>query len=155
MELLQEIKQLILPKLNDRNLQLYDICWTQYGNHKVLQIAIMEEDGSMDLDTCAEVSEMVSDILDEKDLIQFQYDLEVCSPGAEREIKSFDEIPNLVGKTIFVRLDHSIKGKNEFTGDILSLSEDGFVMNYRDKAATRQLEVKYNEIEFIRMAVKL
>jgi len=47
----------------------------------------MFEDGTMDLDTCTLIASEISPLLDESPLKDMKYFLEVCSPGAERELK--------------------------------------------------------------------
>ena len=69
MEHNEKIKQLVSDVLGDE-LVLYDVAWHQEGKNKILQIAIMRKDGTMDIDTCAEVSEKISAKLDEEDFIQ-------------------------------------------------------------------------------------
>ena len=112
----------------------------------------MKEDGSMDLDTCALVSEQISEILDKEDPIKEEYTLEVCSPGAEREIKNLDEIKQ--GMYVYVRLRHPFKKMLEFTGEILDVNENIVHLSYRDKAAVRKAEFTKEDIDFIRLAVK-
>ena len=55
----------------------------------------MHSDGSMDLDTCAEVSEKLSALLDAEEGFKEPYTLEVCSPGAEREIRDLKELEGM------------------------------------------------------------
>ena len=47
MDQLAKIKEAVLPLLNAHDIQLYDVCWTNEGRNKILQIAIMHADGSM------------------------------------------------------------------------------------------------------------
>ena len=53
-----------IESLLEQDISLYDVKWTQDGKMKILQVAIMKSDGSMDIDTCAEVSMKISDMLD-------------------------------------------------------------------------------------------
>ena len=87
MDQIQKIKELVAPILEKEEIQLYEVLWHNEGNMRILQIAIMRNDGSMDIDTCADMSEKISECLDEADLISAEYFLEVCSPGAERELR--------------------------------------------------------------------
>lgn len=155
MEQLTRLKELFEPVLSANDVVLYDLLFRYEKNMKILQVSIMKNDGSMDLDTCALISEKLSEVLDEHDIIDSEYYLEVCSPGAEREIKDLNELPNIVGKHIFVRLRHSIKSKVEFQGDLLSVNGELVEMNYRDKALTKVVSFDKSEIEFIRLAVKI
>ena len=80
MEQLENIKTLILPVLDSLGIQLYDLKWVNEKKSRILQIAVMRADGSMDIDTCALVSEKISEALDaHDDWISFEYFLEVCS----------------------------------------------------------------------------
>ena len=41
-------------------------------------------------------------MLDEKDWYQNEYMLEVCSPGAEKELKNDEQIQNAIGNYVHV-----------------------------------------------------
>lgn len=155
MDQIEKIKTLILPVLNEFEVKLADIKWTSEKNNRILQISIMKNDGSMDIETCTDVSEKVSLILDELENELNDYFLEVCSPGAEREIKDFNELPNLIGKHVFIRLKHPEKKMLEITGDLTSVENNELSMNYRDKAVLRTITFKIENIDFCRLAVKL
>lgn len=155
MNQIEEITKLIQPILAEFKVELYECGWHKSGKSKILQIAIMHEDGEMDIDTCQEVSEKISLLLDEhEDMIPFEYFLEVCSPGAERKLRSHEEIVHAVGKHIYVKLKHPIKNMNEIIGDLLECGEEGLKIEYADKAVKRKVTISEDEIEMIRLAVK-
>ena len=154
MERLEKLKELFQPVFDELGVRLYELKWINDREH-TLQVAIMKADGSMDLDTCADVSERLSEILDEADPISEEYTLEVCSPGAEREIRDLDELDGMAGSYIHVKLAKPFKKMNEITGELVS-SENGVVtISYRDKAATRKAEINKEDITFARMAVRI
>ena len=156
MEQLENIKTLILPVLDSLGIQLYDLKWVNEKKSRILQIAVMRADGSMDIDTCALVSEKISEGLDaHDDWISFEYFLEVCSPGAERELRNAGEIRGALGKHVCVRLKSPVKSMMEITGDLLEMNETTLTLSYRDKAVTRKAQVELDQIEKIRLAVKL
>lgn len=155
MNQIEEIKKLILPALETADVELYECRWHRSGKSKILRVAIMHEDGEMDIDTCQEVSEKISSLLDEhEDLIPDEYFLEVCSPGAERELRNHDEIAHAVGRHVYAKLKYEIKGMHEVTGDLIDSKEDECIIEYADKAVKRKITVKEDEIEMIRLAVK-
>ena len=150
-----KIVEAIQPVLNDFDVQLYDIKIVNSGKNKILQIAIMNVDGSMDIDTCADVSEKISIILDEQELINFEYFLEVCSPGAERILKTKFDVENVIEKHIYTKFKHLVNNKLiEVTGDLISFKDDELTVSYRDKAVTRKVSFKWDDIDLIRLAVK-
>lgn len=155
MEQLALLKELFEPILKANKVTLYDLKFVQEGKMKILRVSIMKEDLTMDIDTCAIVSEQLSSLLDEKDLINFEYYLEVCSPGAEREIKDLNELAKLIGHHVFVRLKHPVKKMLEITGDLLKVDDVMITISYRDKALTKEACFEQSEIEFARLAVRI
>jgi ribosome maturation factor RimP len=156
MKSLEAIESLIIPILSTQDLRLADLRWVHQDGMQVLQVAIMRPDGSMDLDTCALVSQRVSEVLDaHEDLSAAEYYLEVCSPGAERELKTADDIVLSVGKIVFLRFHHPVDKLLETTGTLLSYADGKGKLAYRDKALTRTLEFSSENIDFIRLAVRL
>lgn len=135
---------------------VYDISWQPMGNMKSLQVSIMKGDGTMDLDNCAMISEQLSAMLDEKDLIKHEYYLEVCSPGAERELRNFEEVKAAVGEYVYVKLKNVMaKGIYEVLGTLEKCEEGMLSMTYMDKASKRKIDIAYDNVALIRLAVKL
>ncbi len=155
MNQIEEIKKMIEPILSAAKVELYDCDWHKSGKSKILQIAIMHEDGEMDIDTCQEISEKISLLLDEhEDMIPFEYFLEVCSPGAERILRTHKDILHACGKHVYIKLKHAIKSMNEVTGDLLECNENTLIVEYADKSIKRKVSINEDEIEMIRLAVK-
>lgn len=153
MEKLEQIKKHIQPILEQFNVSLYELNWHRSKKASTLQVAIMYSDGSMDLDTCANVSEKISEVLDKLDLIEEEYFLEVCSPGAERKLRNEKELREAVEKKIYVRFKQPVKGMMEANGKLLCFEAGILTIEYRDKAAVRRLETEYDNVDFIRLAV--
>lgn len=156
MDQLTKIKTLIQPVIDAQNVQLYDVAWVQDGSMKILQISIMNPDGSMDIDVCADVSELISPLLDEAELIPFEYYLEVCSPGAERELRSFEEVKQAKGLYVFAEFIKPVGKVMEVKGYLVDVNdEQGLKFEYMDKAVKRKCETTYENIGFIRLSVKI
>lgn len=153
MEKLEQIKKQLQPIFDQFNVELYDLNWHKTKKASTLQVAIMHEDGTMDLDTCADVSEKISELLDTLDVFDDEYFLEVCSPGAERVLRNEKEVAKVVGKKVHLRLKKEIKSIKETDGILKSFENGIIVIEYRDKAATRKFETEYSNIDFIRLAV--
>lgn len=149
------IQAWILPVLESMDLTLYEIKWRQEGSMKILQIAIMRSDGTMDIDTCAEVSEKISALLDEKNAIQHEYFLEISSPGAERELRSEEEIAHALGEYVYIKYRNPKAGRDEIYGTLEAVNEHSLTLTYMDKAVKRKMEIDKENIAFIRLAVKI
>ena len=155
MDRTERIKEMFAPILQQMDIRLYDLVYHTSGREKILEVSIMKQDGSMDLDTCAAVSERLSEVLDENDPINEEYTLEVCSPGAEREIRDLGELDGMTGEYVYVRLKEPFKKMLEITGEIQNVENDVITLEYRDKAARRKAEFTKENIDFIRLAVRI
>lgn len=154
MEREERLIELLNPVFAECGVRLYEMKWIP-GKENTLQIAVMKDDGTMDLDTCVAVSEKVSEVLDAEDPIPEGYTLEVCSPGAEREIRDLSELYNMTGQYIYIRLHTPVKKMSEITGEIDGAENGVLTLSYRDKAATRKAEIEFDNITFARLAVRL
>ena len=154
MDLVSKIKDSILPLLEEHGVQLYEILWRNEGKTKILQIAIMHKDGTMDIDGCAEMAEVIGNKLDELDSITYEYMLEVCSPGAERVLRSLDEVKDVVGEYVFIKLINEVDKLSEVTGTFMEINDDELLIQYMNKAVKKKMKVKYSNISLIRLSVK-
>lgn len=79
----QRVEALVRPVVEGMGLRLWDVVFEKEGPDWYLRVLI-DRDGTMDTDTCAEVSHALDPILDEADPIDQSYYLEVGSPGLGR-----------------------------------------------------------------------
>ena len=155
MDVLKQIKEMCATLLQAEEIQLYDVSWQQEGRNRILQIAILREDGSMDIDTCAMMSEIISQKLDELDLVSGEYFLEVCSPGAERELKDDVQIKAALNEYVYVKLRNPQAGYDALKGYLIAVEEDAITISYMDKAVKKQAKVQKDNIALIRLSVKI
>jgi len=120
---------------------------------RILQVSIMREDGTMDIDTCAEMSSLIGDMLDREDLISNEYYLEVCSPGAERELRNEEEVLKAVGEYIYIKFKNPKEGMDEIKGYLKDVSDDGYLVEYMDKAVKRKKVIAKDNVALIRLSV--
>lgn len=152
---MDNLKTWLIPLLNEMGCRLYEVDWDTSMKPPVLRISIEKNDGSIDLDTCAAASDRISTHLDETDEIPGEFMLEVCSPGAERELRSEEEIEAALGKHVYAKFKNPIKGLNEVTGDLNSTDGDTLVISYFDKGRPKKAEISKDNIALIRTAVKM
>lgn len=149
------LKDGIVVALQNHECKLYDLAFVNEGGMKILRVMITKENGGVDLDTCANVSEEISTLLDQYDEETSEYYLEVCSAGAERQLRSNEEIQDAVGKYVFMKLNKPFKKMDEIKGDLLSFENDTLEVSYMDKAVKRKAEINVNDISLIRLAVRI
>jgi ribosome maturation factor RimP len=152
---LRNIENLISPLLLEEKVHLVELKWLTDQKTRILQIAIMHPDGSMDLETCSRVSEKISEILDTTDLLNTDYYLEVCSPGAERILKTREDIQISVGGYVHLTLIHPIEKSLEHEGTLLDYDGQTGHLEIIHKTRKKIIEFTTDNILKLRLAVKL
>lgn len=151
---MDNLKRWISEFLESNQCSLYELEWLTNQNPPLLRISIEKIDGVVDLDTCAACSDGISALLDEKDWYGKEYMLEVCSPGAERELKTDEQIANAVGSYVYVKLNNPKQGLDQVVGDLLEVTDTEIVVSYKDKARTKKAVIEKDNIALIMTAVK-
>lgn len=82
------------------------------------------------IDDCQAVSREMEAVLDERDLIDHSYTLEVSSPGLDRPIRTQDDIRRNTGRKIVVETSEELEGRRQFTGILIGIS--GEELSLRD-----------------------
>ncbi len=90
----------------------------------ILRIYVDRRDGTaVTVDDCAAFSPIVSAFLDTQEGFDFRYHLEVSSPGLDRPVRRWEELPRFVGKRIQVVFSEKIAGRRKATGTLESVDE--------------------------------
>ncbi len=151
---MDNLKRWISEYLESNQCSLYELEWLTNQNPPLLRISIEKTDGVIDLDTCALCSDGISALLDEKDWYGKEYMLEVCSPGAERELKTDEQIAKAVGTYVYVKLTNPKQGLDQVVGDLIEVNDKEIVVSYKDKARTKKAVIEKENIALIMTAVK-
>jgi ribosome maturation factor RimP len=128
------VRDLVLPLLSDRGLDLYDL----EMHSGVLRVVVDKSDATrrdaddgragLDLDVLAGVTRAVSRALDEADPIAGRYTLEVTSPGIERALRTPEHFRRAVGETVKVRTVAGVADERRIEGVITAADEVGIVV---------------------------
>lgn len=110
-----EVEALLRPVVEGLGYDLWDVVYRKVGADWTLTITIDSENG-ISIDDCEKVHRTIDPILDEADPIEDSYQLEVSSPGIEREIRTDAHIAACMGEEIDVRLFAPHEGKRAYTG---------------------------------------
>lgn len=143
--------------LKSEGVDILDIQETVQEGQQVIQIAINHPEG-VDLDLCVKVTELIEDQVDAFMGEQTQYMLEVVSPGAERPYSSYEELQHDVGAFIHIEcIVPPLKGLEIiFEGTLMEADEQKEItLVFFEKGRKRTLKTTYDNLSFVRRAVKL
>lgn len=138
----------ILPE----EFELVDTEYVKEGSEWYLRIFVDKkaENDRITLNDCQQISHIVSDLLDKKDLIKEHYMLEISSPGLDRALKKERDFIRERGKEVELKLYKPLDGRKEYEGTLIGLTEDDIVQIQMDK---KILEINRKEIAIIRLKV--
>ena len=117
--------------------KLYDITTAKEHDRNIFTV-LVTADGGISLDKCAEISRMISPILDVDEPMSGEYILEVSSPGIERKLKKKEHFIASVGELVKVKNYET----EVFKGELLSADDEKIIV----KTEFGEEEVKYDNI---------
>ncbi|SDE33459.1 ribosome maturation factor RimP [Desulfuromonas thiophila] len=129
--LLERVRQLAQPVLEQNGLELVDSELVQQGRSWFLRLFI-DKAGGVTLDDCADFSRELDTLLDVEEVLSVAYRLEVSSPGLDRPLKRPQDFERFRGEPVRLKthqlLDPDGRGhqRKTFSGILLGL-EDGLV----------------------------
>ena len=150
----KELEKLFCPVFEKYGITGHKIRFIS-GKPATLEVMIRKADGSMDMDTCADVSREISALLDQCDYGTEAYNLDVCSFGAELVLETEEEIVQAVDKYVHVELQNPAKGIDRLEGTLKAVNDEGLEIEYNDKGRKKTATVGRDNIRLIRLAVKL
>jgi len=105
-------------------------------NH-ILEIYIDNEVGITTID-CARVSRAVGDMIEEEELIESKYRLDVSSPGIDRPLKYIQQFERNIGRSFELQLEDENDSKLE--GKLLELDNDD--LKFQIKKEVKVINIK-------------
>jgi len=121
---IEKIEACLMPIIGESGLELVEVEFRPSGKRWLLRIYI-DKEGGVTIDDCAWVSRELGIVLDVEDIIEHPYRLEVSSPGLTRKLTRREDFVRYRGKRCRIITTESIAGRNEFTGEIGNITDDG------------------------------
>jgi ribosome maturation factor RimP len=122
-----QIEDAVAPVVGGHGLELVDLEWRGLRPRGVLRLYV-DKPGGVGIGECERLSRELGDVLDVAAVIDGGYDLEVSSPGLDRQLKKEREYRWAVGKQIRCWLagGTEVRGRlTEVTAERLVLDREG------------------------------
>jgi ribosome maturation factor RimP len=128
------VRELAGPLCLAHGVVLVDVAWATERGARILRVTIErlthdgkgrtpEEGWGVALDHCADLSRDLSEALDRDDVVPGAYNLEVSSPGLERELTSPADLQRFVGRLAKVKLSRPAPdGQRALRGALVSVA---------------------------------
>ena len=138
MKIEEDIRKIIIKDIKNLGYILWGLELSGKSNSKHIRIYIDNEDSSIGLGDCEKVNLQIKDVLENSDLINFNFSLEISSPGIERTFFNIDQLKNFKDQTILVKYEEDSR-KDSVLGKLLSVSDN-------------HIEIMNNKMESIKIS---
>ena len=118
--LLVELERVVAKVVGDVGLELVELTVRGSSKKRVLRLDIDRAGpAGIRLEDCQLVSGSIGAALEETDLIESSYVLEVSSPGIDRPIRTDDDIRRNAGRRVQIETIEPIEGRKTFAGVLM------------------------------------
>jgi len=108
----------------------------------------IDKEGGIGLDDCQEVSGLLDEKLEELNIINDRYILEVSSPGLDRALKKEKDFKREMGKVVDITLYKAIDGEKMITGKLTGYTKDIITIDETREIALRDIALVRLHIDF-------
>jgi ribosome maturation factor RimP len=113
-----KLNELLQPLVEELGYEFVGLEYNSNPKYAVLRLYI-DHDNGVGIEDCETVSRETAALLDVKDPIRSQYNLEVSSPGLDRPLFTLAHYLEFTGRLAQVNLFAPMDGRRKFSGQIL------------------------------------
>ncbi|MDA0194147.1 MAG: ribosome maturation factor RimP [Bacteroidetes bacterium] len=136
----EKVKELVEQSLNE-DLFVVDII-VNGGVLAKKVLVLVDGDNGIAIDQCADISRQLSEKMDELDLFEGRYKLEVSSPGIDHPIVLYRQYVKNKGRYFVV----TTKENKKIRGMLMEVDEDTITLSMKEKKEIKNMEIPFNEI---------
>ena len=128
-EIKEKIEELVNSHLKDDSIYLVDV--EVAGGRAARKITVLiDSDQGVSIDACAKLSRSLSEDLEQLDLLEGNYSLDVSSPGLDQPLKLKRQYKKNIGRDVKVVMTSGA----ELKGKLVSVSDEGIKLERKPSA---------------------
>ncbi|MCM8781173.1 MAG: ribosome maturation factor RimP [Candidatus Omnitrophica bacterium] len=134
-DLINGLRELIGSYIKEKGFELVELLYRYEGRNFILRILVDKPQGGINIDECAQLNGDISKMLDEHNLIQDSYILEVSSPGVDRPLRTQNDFLRCINRNVELFFTEPIDGRRNIRGtitkvetDVVSIDAEGIVL---------------------------
>ena len=147
------VETILKSFLIDKQLEIYKIDYKKEGKNWILRVFLDKPADSdaeyVSIDECEVVTRYLSEVLDEQDFIDRSYNLEVSSPGLDRELIKEKDFIRYAGRLVEIKTYEQVNGVKNFEGILIGKDQDVVKINLDGQV----LEIPEKKISKINLAI--
>jgi len=130
--MIDKIKEIIEPIIKEEQAELVEIIFRKEAGRQVLRV-LADKQGGIKLSDCARINERIGQALDQADIIQESYVIEVDSPGIDRPFRTKRDYEKAVGRLVRVTLKERVLDKKEYIARLEEVTDAGVKIDVKKK----------------------
>lgn len=121
------------------------------GEGVILRFLVDRQEGGITLGECTQLNNQIGILLDEKNIFNDKYTLEVSSPGLDRPLVEPQDFKRALEKRIHIFLKEAEDDRLEFEGRLVRLDTNGiFIINDENK----EVFISFSKINKAKRVIK-
>lgn len=126
------------------DLELYDTVVVSENDETIYRVSVISKEvidgkrSGVSLDSCVELTHMISPLLDVTPPVSGDYRLEVGTPGIERKLSTLKHFLKSIGENVSLLLSN----KEKYKGKLLKVENSKIILNVEDEV----VEVDFKDI---------
>lgn len=126
------LEEIFAPVVEAAGFQLVRLRLTG-TKQQTLQVMAERPDGTMDVEGCAALSDVLSDFIETNDPIGGDYLLEISSPGIDRPLTRLADFTRWAGHEAKIALVAPVNGRKRLRGELQGLAGDEVIVRVEGK----------------------
>lgn len=112
-----QVRELAEPVVRSLHLDLVDVEWAKEGERRILRITIERPGERTGIDDCSAVSRALDEPLEALQLEGYQ--LEVSSPGMDRQLKTDADLARFQGEMVRIKTFKPVEAHRQLIGRLI------------------------------------
>jgi len=129
----KSLKDYFSKFLSSRGFELVDIEIKPSKQRNKLIRFLVDKPGGIILDECVDLNNEIGQIIDDENLIERSYILEVASPGLDRPLRRKRDFERTLGKKITVVMNKKEGEFEKMTGQLVEVKENIIKLNINNQ----------------------
>lgn len=127
MEIVERVNALIASYLEENSMELVEITYKREQGGMVLRL-LVDTPEEVTITQCEALNNYLSDLLDQENVIDERYTLEVASPGLDRPIVTDRDFERSIGRPLELTAYQAIDGRKTHEGNLIGMDKEKIVI---------------------------
>lgn len=123
----QKVKAATAQLLQEEKVELVEIIYRRENQGMVLRFLVDKPNG-ITLNECTFLNHEISRILDEQNIVEQRFILEVSSPGLDRPLKTRRDFEWALNQLVILHMYEMVEGHNNFLAKVLEVKPQSIIV---------------------------